>query len=91
MLFLYRIFWVEVGNNSDNNSSPYRHRYLPAALVRKSADGYRVAGIAAFQVIRCDTGMPSRVTRLSIEQAALASVFWAGKVRARRPRTMMVL
>src|SRR5215211_6386745 len=31
------------------------------ALVRKSADGRGAAAIAAFQAIRCDTDMPSRV------------------------------
>src|SRR3954467_6406596 len=41
--------------------------------------------------MRCDTGMPSRVIRLSTEQATRASVFWLGRVRARRPRPMMVL
>ena len=41
--------------------------------------------------MRCDTGMPSRVIRLSAEQATRASVFWLGRVRARRPRPMMVL
>ena len=44
-----------------------------------------------FQAMRCDTGMPSRVIRLSTEQATRASVFWAGRVRARRPRPMMAL
>jgi hypothetical protein len=29
--------------------------------------------------MRCDTGMPSRVIRLSTEQATRASVFWAGQ------------
>ena len=43
------------------------------------------------QAMRCDTGMPSRVIRLSAEQATRASVFWLGRVRARRPRPMMVL
>jgi hypothetical protein len=62
-----------------------------AALVHKSADGRGAAAIAAFQAVRCDTGMPSRVIRLSTEQATLASVFWAGRVRTRRLRPMMVL
>ncbi len=35
--------------------------------------------------------MPSRIIRLSTEQATRASVFCAGRVRARRPRPMMVL
>jgi len=79
------------GDNSDNNSNPCRHQYLPAALVHKSADGYGAAGIDAFQAVCCDTGMPSWVTRLSTEQAALASVVWTGKVQALRPRPMMGL
>src|SRR4051812_8575532 len=41
--------------------------------------------------MRRDTGMPSRVIRFSAAQPTLASVFWAGRVRARRPRPMMVL
>ncbi len=61
------------------------------ALVHKSADDRGAAAIAAFQAVRCDTGMPSRVIRLSTEQAALASVFWAGRVRARRSRPMIAL
>src|SRR4051812_37888303 len=61
------------------------------ALVRKSADGCGAAAIAAFQAIRCDTGMPSRVIRLSTEQATRASVVWLDRVRARRLRPMMVL
>ena len=35
--------------------------------------------------------MPSRLMRLSAAQPTLASVFWAGRVRARRPRPMMAL
>jgi transposase len=62
-----------------------------SALVHKSADGRGAAAVAAFQVVRCDTGMPSRVIRLSTEQATRASVFWLGRVRARRLRPMMVL
>ena len=65
-------------------------RRLPA-LVHKSADGRGAAAIAVRQAVRCDTGMPSRVIRLSTEQPTRASVFWAGRVRARRPRPMMVL
>src|ERR671917_492714 len=60
-------------------------------MVHKSGDGRGAAAIAVFHAVRCDTGMPSRVIRLSTEQAALASVFWAGRVRARRPRPMMTL
>ncbi len=41
--------------------------------------------------MRWDSGMPSRVMRLSAAQPTLASVFWAGRVRARRPRPMMAL
>src|SRR3954451_5702479 len=44
-----------------------------------------------FQSIRCDTGIPSRVIRLSTAQPTRASVFWAGRVRARRPRPMTAL
>ena len=44
-----------------------------------------------FQAMRCDTGRPSRVIRLSTAQLTRASVFWAGSVRARRPRPMTVL
>src|SRR3954447_24552639 len=40
------------------------------ALVHKSGDGRGAAAVAAFQEVRCDTGMPSRVIRLSTEQAA---------------------
>ena len=63
-----------------------------AVLVHKSAVGRgSAAAIAVYQAMRCDTGMPSRVIRLSAEQATRASVFWLGRVRARRPRPMMVL
>src|SRR3712207_4239237 len=62
-----------------------------AALVHKSGDGRGAAAVAVVQVVRCDTGMPSRVIRLSTEQATLASVFWPGRVRARRRRPMMAL
>src|SRR4051812_6241077 len=44
-----------------------------------------------FQAMRCDTGIPSRVIRLSTAQPTRASVFWAGSVRARRPRPMTAL
>src|SRR5215207_2192916 len=44
-----------------------------------------------FQAMRCDTGIPSRVIRLSTAQPTRASVFWAGSVRARRPRPMRAL
>jgi hypothetical protein len=44
-----------------------------------------------FQAIRCDIGMPRRVFRFSTEQATLVSVFWAGRVRARRLLPMMAL
>jgi hypothetical protein len=64
---------------------------LSAVLVHKSAVGRGSAAIAVCQAMRCDTGMPSRVIRLSTEQATRASVFWLGRVRARRPRPMMVL
>jgi hypothetical protein len=68
-------------------------RYLGgnAALVHKSADGHGAAAIAAFQAMRRDTGLPSLVIRLSTAQATRASVFWAGRVRARRPRPMIPL
>src|SRR3712207_7188768 len=62
-----------------------------AALVHKSGDGCGAAAVAAFQAVRCDTGMPSRAIRLSTEQATRVSVFWLGRVRARRPQPMMVL
>ncbi len=61
------------------------------ALVHKPADGRGAAAIAVVHAVRCDTGMPSLLIRLSTGQATLASVFWAGRVRARRPRPMMVL
>ena len=64
---------------------------IRTALVHKSVDGCGAAAIATFQAIRCDTGMPSRVIRLSTEQAIRASVFWLDRVRARRLRPMMVL
>src|SRR4051812_2626134 len=44
-----------------------------------------------FQAMRCDTGIPSRVIRFSTAQPTRASVFWAGRVRARRPRPMTAL
>src|SRR4051794_39867952 len=44
-----------------------------------------------FQAMRCDTGIPSRVIRLSTAQPTRASVFWAGRVRARRLRPMTAL
>jgi hypothetical protein len=62
-----------------------------AALVHKSADGRESAAIAALQAMRWDTGMPSRVIRLSAAQAARASVFWLGRVRARSRRPIIVL
>ena len=65
---------------------------IDGVLVHKSAVGRgSAAAIAVYQAMRCDTGMPSRVIRLSAEQATRASVFWLGRVRARRPRPMMVL
>ena len=65
---------------------------VKGVLVHKSAVGRgSAAAIAVYQAMRCDTGMPSRVIRLSAEQATRASVFWLGRVRARRPRPMMVL
>src|SRR6476620_3846768 len=60
-------------------------------LVHKSAVGRGSTAIAVCQAMRCDTGSPARVIRLSTEQATRASVFWLGRVRARRPRPMMVL
>src|SRR3954451_9550158 len=48
-------------------------------LVHKSAVGRgSAAAIAVYQAMRCDTGMPSRVIRLSTEQATRVSVFWLG-------------
>src|SRR4051794_31369777 len=44
-----------------------------------------------FQAMRCDTGIPSRVIRFSTAQPTRASVFWAGRARARRPRPMRAL
>ncbi len=74
---------------------PPQARFTPVrvnvALVHKLADDRGAAAIAVCQAMRCDTGMPSRVIRLSTEQATRASVFWAGRVRARRPRPMMAL
>ena len=59
---------------------------LQASMVQSQVADYaachRAAAIAVCQAMRCDTGMPSRVIRLSSEQAALASVFWAGRGRA---------
>ncbi len=43
------------------------------------------------QRMRWNTGMPRPVIRFSTEQATLASVFWAGRVRARRLLPMMAL
>src|SRR3954463_7320225 len=63
-----------------------------AVLVHKSAVGRgSAAAIAVYQAMRCDTGMPSRVIRLSTEQATRASVFWRGRGRAGSPRRMLVL
>ena len=42
------------------------------------------------QAMRCDTDRPSRVIRFSTAQPTRASIFWAGSVRARRPRPMTV-
>jgi hypothetical protein len=61
------------------------------ALVRKSDDGRGAAPAAGVYAVRCDTGMPSRVIRLSTAQATRASVFWAGRVRARRRRPTIAL
>ena len=61
------------------------------ALVHKSGCGRAVGSGAPFQAVRCDTGMPRRVIRFSAEQATLASVFWAGSVRARRLLPTMAL
>src|SRR4051795_8641613 len=44
-----------------------------------------------FQAMRCNTGIPSRVIRLSTAQPTRASVFWAGRDRARRPRPIRAL
>jgi hypothetical protein len=59
------------------------------ALVRKSTDGRGAAAIAAVQAVRRDTGLPSPAIRLSTAQATRASVFWLGRVRARRWRPMI--
>ena len=64
---------------------------LAGALVHKSDDGRGAAAIAVIHAMRCDTGMPSRVIRLSTEPPTRASVFWPGRVRARRRRPMMAL
>src|SRR3954465_4050028 len=61
------------------------------ALVRNSGGGRRVGRWTRFQAMRCDTGIPSRVIRFSTAQPTRASVFWAGRVRARRPRPMRAL
>ena len=61
------------------------------ALVRKSEDGRGAAPVAAVHAVRRETGTPSPVIRLSTAQATRASVFWAGRVRARRPPPMMAL
>src|SRR4051812_7247717 len=64
---------------------------LRSALVRNSGGGHRAVRWTRLQAMRCDSGIPSRVIRLSTEQPTRASVFWLGRVRARRPRPMMVL
>ena len=69
----------------------WRGNLAGVALVHKSADGRRSAALAVFQAVRGDTGIPSRVIRLSTAQANRASVFWLGRVRARRPRPMITL
>ena len=61
------------------------------ALVRNSGGGRRAGRWTRFQAMRCDAGIPSRVIRFSTAQPTRASVFWAGSVRARRPRPMTVL
>ena len=61
------------------------------ALVHKPDDGHGAAAVAVVQAVRRDTGLPSRVIRLSTEQPTRASVFWPGRVRARRRRPMMAL
>ena len=61
------------------------------ALVHKSGDGRGAAAVAVVHAMRCDTGMPSRAIRLSTEQPTLASVFWPGRVRARRRRPTIAL
>jgi hypothetical protein len=53
----------------------HRPRPRGGALVHKSDGGRGAAATAAFQAVRCDTGMPSLVIRLSTEQATRASVF----------------
>jgi hypothetical protein len=78
----YRTLDLQKLVDTGRGDTPLIELPLRWALVRKSVHGYGAAVIAAFQAIRCDTGMPSRVIRLSSEQAALASVFWAGRVRA---------
>ena len=80
-----------IGSRSDVFLSSERESGWVWVLVHKSAVGRGSAAIAICQAMRCDTGIPSRVIRLSTEQATRASVFWLGRVRARRPRPMMVL
>ena len=43
------------------------------------------------QRMRWNTGLARQAIRFSTEQATLASVFWAGRVRARRRLPMTVL
>ena len=61
--------------------------------MHKLADGRGAAAVAVCQAMCCDIGIPSLTIQLITEQAALASVFWAGRLRAlpphcwlRRPR-----
>jgi hypothetical protein len=84
---------IKPGGGAGSRTRSARCRAEPSSpvLVHKSAVGRGSAAIAVCQAMRCDTGMPSRVIRLSTEQATRASVFWLGRVRARRPRPMMVL
>lgn len=49
------------------------------------------AGPMCFQLTPCDTDMSSLVIRLSTEHPIFASVFWAGRVRARRLLPMTAL
>ena len=77
--------------DADEPGGPSTRLEAMVASVHKSADGRGAAAIAAFQAERCDTGLPSRVIRLSAEQPTLASVFWVGRVRAQRRRPMMAL
>ena len=64
--------------------------FIPA-LVHNSDQGTWSLIRRRFQRTRWTTGMPRRVIRFSTEQATLASVFWAGRIRARKLLPMMTL